>query len=100
VIKVYLQNGEIRHIQGTCNHPMNKGTLCAKRNTSIMKFKSSARLLTPSSGSALEEKKLKKVKWTEALDIATVWLARCYAKSPRKLTFFTGRDQSQSLASW
>ena len=42
----------------------------------------------------------KEIEWDEALDIATAWLARCRATDPRKLAFFTGRDQSQSLTSW
>ncbi len=42
----------------------------------------------------------KEIDWDEALDIATGWLARARATSPRRLAFFTGRDQSQSLTSW
>ena len=100
-IKVYLQDGEIRYIQGNRNHPVNKGVLCAKGSAGIMNFKSPARLSKPlkrvgprGSGEFVE------IEWDEALDIATAWLARCRATDPRKFAFFTGRDQSQSLTSW
>ncbi len=100
-IRVYLQNGEIRYIQGNRNHPVNKGVLCAKGSAGIMNYKSPARLLKPLKrvgprGSG----EFEEIEWDEALDIATGWLARCRATDPRKLAFFTGRDQSQSLTSW
>ena len=100
-IKVYLQNGDIRYIQGNRNHPVNKGILCAKGSAGIMNYKSPARLTKPLKrvgprGSG----EFKEIEWEEALDTATAWLARCRATNPRKLAFFTGRDQSQSLTSW
>ncbi len=100
-IKVYLQDGEIRYIQGNRNHPVNKGILCAKGSAGIMNFKSPAKLSKPLKrvgprGSG----EFKEIEWEEALDTATAWLARCRATNPRKLAFFTGRDQSQSLTSW
>ena len=100
-IKVHLQDGEIRYIQGNRNHPVNKGVLCAKGSAGIMNYKSPARLQKPLKrvgprGSG----EFKEIEWDEALDIATAWLARCRATDPRKLAFFTGRDQSQSLTSW
>ena len=100
-INVHLQNGEIRYIEGNRNHPVNKGVLCAKGSAGIMNYKSPARLQKPLKrlgprGSG----EFKEIEWDEALDIATAWLARCRATNPRKLAFFTGRDQSQSLTSW
>ena len=100
-IKVHLQGGEIRYIQGNRDHPVNKGVLCAKGSAGIMHYKSPARLSKPLKrvgprGSG----EFREVEWEEALDIATAWLARCRATHPRKLAFFTGRDQSQSLTSW
>jgi len=100
-IKVYLQDGAIRYIQGNRNHPVNKGILCAKGSAGIMNYKSPAKLSKPLKrvgprGSG----EFKEIEWDEALDIATAWLARCRATNPRKLAFFTGRDQSQSLTSW
>jgi anaerobic selenocysteine-containing dehydrogenase len=100
-IKVYLQGGEIRYIQGNRDHPVNKGILCAKGSAGIMNFKSPARLKKPlrrvgPRGSG----EFKEIEWEEALETATGWLAHCRATDPRKLAFFTGRDQSQSLTSW
>jgi anaerobic selenocysteine-containing dehydrogenase len=40
------------------------------------------------------------ISWDEALTIATDWLAPVREKDPKKLAFFTGRDQSQALTSW
>ena len=40
------------------------------------------------------------ISWDEALTIATDWLAPVRKKDPKKLAFFTGRDQSQALTSW
>ena len=37
------------------------------------------------------------ISWEEALGIATDWLGPLREKSPEKLAFFTGRDQSQSF---
>jgi anaerobic selenocysteine-containing dehydrogenase len=100
-IKVHLQGGEIRYIEGNRNHPVNKGVLCAKGSAGIMNYESPARLSKPLKrvgprGSGVFEE----IEWEEALDIATAWLSRCRATDPRKLAFFTGRDQSQSLTSW
>ena len=100
-IKVHLQDGEIRYIQGNRNHPVNQGVLCAKGSAGIMNYKSPARLTKPlrrvgPRGSG----EFKEIEWEEALDVAVAWLARCRATNPRRLAFFTGRDQSQSLTGW
>ena len=100
-IKVTLQDGEIRYIQGNRDHPVNKGILCAKGAAGIMNYKSPAKLTKPlrrvgPRGSG----EFKEVEWEEALETAVAWLAHCRATSPRELAFFTGRDQSQSLTSW
>ena len=100
-IKVYLRDGSVRYIEGNRDHPVNKGVLCAKGSAGIMQLNSPARLTKPlkrvgERGSG----EFKEIEWDEALDIATAWLARCRATDPRRLAFFTGRDQSQSLTSW
>ncbi len=100
-IKVHLQDGEIRYIQGNRNHPVNRGVLCAKGSAGIMNYKSPARLQKPlrrvgPRGSG----EFKEIEWEEALDTAVAWLAQCRARDPKKLAFFTGRDQSQSLTSF
>ena len=38
--------------------------------------------------------------WDEAMEIATGWLAPIRISDPKKLAFFTGRDQSQALTGW
>jgi len=40
------------------------------------------------------------IEWDEALGMATSWLGRIRKDNPRKLAFFTGRDQSQALTGW
>ncbi|MBV8776826.1 MAG: molybdopterin-dependent oxidoreductase, partial [Alphaproteobacteria bacterium] len=39
----------------------------------------------------------REIEWDEALATAVEWLSRIRADDPKKLAFFTGRDQSQSL---
>ncbi len=100
-VQVHLQDGQVRYIRGNPDHPVNQGVLCAKGSAGIMHVNSPARLTKPLKrvgprGSG----EFKEIEWDEALDIATAWLARCRATNPRRLAFFTGRDQSQSLTSW
>ena len=46
------------------------------------------------------EGKFREISWDEALGLATTWLADIRQRDPKKLAFFTGRDQSQSLTGW
>ena len=46
-IKVHLQDGSIRYIEGNRNHPVNHGVLCAKGSAGIMHVNSPARLRNP-----------------------------------------------------
>jgi anaerobic selenocysteine-containing dehydrogenase len=100
-IKVHLQDGKVRYIQGNRDHPVNKGVLCGKGSAGIMQHYSPARLRKPlkrvgeRGGSEYVE-----IEWDEALDIATQWLGDIRKTDPKKLAFFTGRDQSQSLTGW
>lgn len=100
-IRVYLQDGTIRFIQGNANHPINKGVLCAKGSAGIMNQYSPARLKKPlkrvgprGAGEFVE------IEWDEALTIAADWLGAIRRTDPKKLAFFTGRDQSQALTGW
>src|SRR3990172_7978611 len=43
-IKVYLENGKVRYIEGNRDHPVNKGVLCGKGSAGIMQHYSPARL--------------------------------------------------------
>ena len=71
-IKVHLQNGEIRYIEGNRNHPVNKGVLCAKGSAGIMNYKSPARLQKPLKRTGPRGSgEFKEIEWDEALDIAT-----------------------------
>ena len=36
-IRVHLRDGEIRYIDGNPDHPLNKGVICAKGSSGIMK---------------------------------------------------------------
>ncbi|MFQ5984991.1 MAG: molybdopterin-dependent oxidoreductase [Alphaproteobacteria bacterium] len=100
-IKVHLQGGAVRFIEGNRDHPVNRGVLCAKGSAGIMQHTSPARLTKPlkrvgeRGGGEFQE-----IEWEEALAIATEWLGRIRETDPKKLAFFTGRDQSQALTGW
>ncbi len=100
-IEVHLDNGKIRYIGGNRKHPVNRGVLCGKGSAGIMQHYSPARLRKPllrtgERGSG----EFREIEWDEALKIATDRLANIRATDPKKLAFFTGRDQSQSLTGW
>jgi len=99
-IKVTLEGEEIRFIQGNKNHPINKGVLCAKGNAGIMKQNSPAKLTQPmmrKKGAERGESDFEPVSWDVALDYLTERLAEIRKTDPKKLAFFTGRDQMQAL---
>ena len=100
-IRVYLQNGQIRYIQGNPDHPVNQGVLCAKGSAGIMQHYSPARLRAPlirvgERGSG----EFRECSWDEAMELATSWLTPLRKNDPDGLAFFTGRDQSQALTGW
>ena len=100
-INVHLRDGKIRYIEGNRDHPVNKGVLCAKGSAGIMQHYSPARLQSPMKrvgprGSGQFEP----ISWDEALETAVDWLAPIRKTDPKKLAFFTGRDQSQALTGW
>ena len=100
-IKVHLKDGRIRYIEGNRDHPVNRGVLCGKGSAGIMQHYSPARLRKPllrvgERGAG----EFKEIEWDEALGLATEWLGDIRADDPKKLAFFTGRDQSQSLTGW
>jgi sulfite dehydrogenase (quinone) subunit SoeA len=97
-IKVHLKDGKIRYIEGNRDHPVNRGVLCGKGSAGIMQHYSPARLRAPMKrvgprGSG----EFKEISWDEALGLATEWLDPIRKTDPKRLAFFTGRDQSQSL---
>ena len=100
-IKVNLRDGRIRYIEGNRDHPINRGVLCAKGSAGIMNHTSPARLTKPlkrigqrGSGQFAE------IEWDEAMTLAGDRLGQIRASDPRRLAFFTGRDQSQSLTGY
>jgi anaerobic selenocysteine-containing dehydrogenase len=100
-IKVHLKDGRIRYIEGNPDHPVNKGVLCAKGSAGIMQHYSPARLSKPLLRVGERgEGEFKEIEWDEALTLATDWLGEIRKRDPKKLAFFTGRDQSQSLTGW
>ncbi len=97
-INVHIRDGKVRYIEGNRDHPVNKGVLCGKGSAGIMQHYSPARLHAPMKrvgprGSGQFEE----ISWDEALDLATDWLGEIRHSDPKRLAFFTGRDQSQSL---
>ncbi|MEZ5649501.1 MAG: hypothetical protein R3E87_03020 [Burkholderiaceae bacterium] len=100
-IKVTLDaDDKVRFIQGNPDHPVNKGVLCAKGSAGIMKQYSPAKLTQPlrrKRGAERGSGQLEPISWDEALAELTERLAKIRATDPRKLAFFTGRDQMQAL---
>jgi anaerobic selenocysteine-containing dehydrogenase len=100
-IDVHIKDGKIRYIEGNRDHPVNKGVLCAKGSAGIMQHYAPARLRAPllrtgPRGSG----QFKEISWDEALSLAADWLGSVRRSNPKKLAFFTGRDQSQSLTGY
>ena len=100
-ILVHLKDGRVRYIEGNPRHPVNKGVLCAKGAAGIMKQNSPAKLSKPllrvgERGAG----EFREIEWEEALQMAAGWLGDIRRSEPRKLAFFTGRDQSQALTGW
>ena len=99
-IRVTVENNKIRFIQGNPRHPVNQGVLCAKGNAGIMKQESPAKLSRPllrKPGSERGAGEFEEISWDRALDMLTERLARIRETDPKKLAYFTGRDQMQAL---
>ena len=100
-IKVHLKDGGIRYIEGNRDHPVNRGVICGKGASGIMQQQSPAKLKKPlirvgERGSG----KFREIEWDEAISTAVAWLSAIRSEDPKKLAFFTGRDQSQSLTGY
>jgi len=99
-IQVTLEEGRVRFIQGTADHPVNQGVLCAKGSAGIMKQYSPARLKHPMirrPGTERGAGVFDPISWDDALAMLTDRLRTLRATDPRRLAFFTGRDQMQAL---
>jgi sulfite dehydrogenase (quinone) subunit SoeA len=100
-IKVHLRDGAIRYIEGNRAHPVNRGVICGKGASGIMQQHSPAKLKKPlkrvgERGSG----QFREIEWDEAIATAVEWLSSIRGTDPKKLAFFTGRDQSQSLTGY
>src|SRR5512135_1738189 len=99
-IRVHLRDGEVRYIDGNPNHPLNKGIICAKGGSGIMKQRSPARLTRPlvrRPGSERGANDFVETTWEEAFALLHGRLARLRATDPKRFALFTGRDQMQAL---
>ena len=103
-IRVHLEGDpgseRVRYIDGNPNHPLNKGVICAKGASGIMKQYSPARLTHPLRRKAGAERgagEFERISWEEALGMLEERLARIRSTDPKKFAFFTGRDQMQAL---
>jgi len=99
-IRVHLRGGEVRYIEGNPDHPLNKGVICAKGSSGIMKQYSPARLTQPLRRKAGAERgsgEFEPISWDEAFAMLEERLAKIRATDPKKFALFTGRDQMQAL---
>ncbi|MEI6028067.1 MAG: molybdopterin-dependent oxidoreductase, partial [Betaproteobacteria bacterium] len=103
-IRVHLRQGEngpeVRYIDGNPDHPINKGVICAKGSSGIMKQVSPARLTQPlrrKPGAERGAGEFEPISWEETFAILTERLGRIRATDPKKFALFTGRDQMQAL---
>ncbi|MEO8081182.1 MAG: formate dehydrogenase, partial [Caldimonas sp.] len=94
-IRVHLRDGELRYIDGNPAHPLNKGVICAKGASGIMKQRSPARLTQPllrKSGSERGAGEFEPITWERTFQILGERLAKIRATDPKKFALFTGRD--------
>jgi len=99
-IRVTLRDGVVRYIEGNPDHPLNKGVICAKGASGIMKQYSPARLTVPLRRKPDAERgaaAFEPISWDEAYAIMEQRLAQLRATDPKKFALFTGRDQMQAL---
>jgi len=99
-IRVHLVDGKVRYIDGNPAHPLNRGVICAKGSSGIMKQYSPARLTKPllrKPGTERGAGEFDEISWDQAFDILTERLAKIRATDPKKFALFTGRDQMQAL---
>ena len=100
-IDVHMKDGLVAYIEGNRDHPINKGVLCAKGSAGIMQVTAPSRLRAPLRRTGPRGSgEFEEISWDEALDLAVSWLKPIRDTDPKKLAFFTGRDQSQSFTSF
>ena len=100
-VRVHLKDGRIRYIDGNPAHPVNRGVICGKGAAGIMKQESPAKLAKPLLRTGPRgSNEFREIEWDEALALAADWLGEVRRTDPKRLAFFTGRDQSQALTGW
>ncbi|MGQ3073578.1 MAG: molybdopterin oxidoreductase family protein [Ferrovibrionaceae bacterium] len=100
-VRVHLKDGRIRYIDGNPAHPVNRGVICGKGAAGIMKQESPAKLAKPLLRTGPRgSNEFREIEWDEALALAADWLGQVRRTDPKRLAFFTGRDQSQALTGW
>lgn len=85
-IHVHLRAGELRYIDGNPNHPLNRGVICAKGASGIMKQTSPARLTRPlkrKSGAERGAGDFEPISWDEAFSILETRLRRIRSTDPK-----------------
>src|SRR5512136_2696370 len=71
-IRVHLRDGEIRYIDGNPAHPLNRGVICAKGSSGILKQYSPARITRPlvrKPGSERGAGEFVETTWDEAFEL-------------------------------
>jgi anaerobic selenocysteine-containing dehydrogenase len=99
-IRAHLRDGELIYIDGNPEHPLNKGVICAKGSSGIMKQNSPARLTQPllrKPGSNRGDGEFETISWDRAFELLTNRLEHIRNTDPKKFALFTGRDQMQAL---
>jgi anaerobic selenocysteine-containing dehydrogenase len=99
-IRVHLRDGKVRYIDGNPDHPLNKGVICAKGSSGIMKQYSPARLTQPlqaQAGARARRWRLRRDRVGRGLRDAGRAPGQMRATDPKKFALFTGRDQMQAL---
>ena len=99
-IRVHLRDGKIRYIDGNPAHPLNKGVICAKGASGVMKQQSPARLTQPllrKPGTDRGAAEYEPITWERAFTLLETRLSHIRATDPKKFALFTGRDQMQAL---
>ena len=87
-IRVTLRDGDIRYIQGNPEHPLNKGVICAKGASGIMKQYSPARLTKPlmrKPGSDRGDNDFEEISWEKAFSVMEERLANIRATDPKEI---------------
>jgi anaerobic selenocysteine-containing dehydrogenase len=99
--RAYEGRQKVAYIEGNRDHPINKGVLCAKGSAGIMQHYSPARLKKPLKRVGKRgEGEFKEIELGRGAGLGHTMAWQGAQHRSRKLAFFTGRDQSQSMTGW